>query len=204
MFLIYKPMLLSILDDHILKRPLNEYDCEIVCRQLIGGVAWIHQNEVIHRDIKPSNMGLQSLHPPVAMIFDFGHSTTDTSSLDHYKGTISYLAPEVLKIKYLRSKIPYTKCVDNWSLGICICELVFRKHWPSDAVLVRNSHSNKPEGFSLGPWKEFRGLLDGREGPLVEVTKKMLVVEPVKRITSSEAADYLNKRPATNPSISEY
>ena len=182
MFLIYKPILLSVLDSHISEHPLDEHACETVCRQLIDGLAWIHQNLIIHRDIKPANMGMQSFSPPVSMIFDFGHSTTEISSTDHYKGTVAYLAPEVLNLKYRKSTTPYTNAVDTWSLGISISQLILHKHWPPQPLVIKSPGSRNGDDYSMDPWEEFRALLNNRkQSPLVQTTLKMIEENPKLR-----------------------
>ena len=77
----------------------------------------------MHRDIKPDNLGIVGLVSPKAVIFDLDSATCDATSIDHFQGTLSYLAPEVVALKtWKRDKEPlpppYGRKVDVWALGI--------------------------------------------------------------------------------------
>jgi serine/threonine protein kinase len=52
----------------------------------------------MHRAIKPDNI-LASPYPTRAVIIDFGCASWETSSKDHMKGTVRYLAPEIIVLK---------------------------------------------------------------------------------------------------------
>lgn len=108
--------------------------------QILAGVRHIHDKQLIHRDLKPSNI-LFTLDGKLLKICDFGLSSwslnayykpvQSSSSLsinnDHHlqtslsfgMGTPSYAAPEQLK----QSK--YDHCVDIYSLGIILFELIY-------------------------------------------------------------------------------
>lgn len=131
-------------------RPMGVYDCYIVMRPLIettmGGILgfevpdedriklcmqaldaihFLHTHGCMHRDIKLENI-LALQNPLQAVIIDFGCATWDARSLDHGAGTIRYLAPEVLDIKYHTSAVPYTRSVDIWSLGLTMYQFMCR------------------------------------------------------------------------------
>jgi len=77
----------------------------------------------MHRDIKPNNLGIVGLVSPKAVIFDLDSATCDATSIDHFQGTLSYLAPEIVALKaWKRDKEPlpppYGRKVDVWALGI--------------------------------------------------------------------------------------
>ena len=83
----------------------------------------------MRRDIKLENMGVESLKPLEVFIFDFGCATSEKTSPDHGKGTIRYLATEVMKLKQGEAKEPYDKAIDVWSMGLCALELLYRVRW---------------------------------------------------------------------------
>ncbi|KAK5201811.1 hypothetical protein LTR16_001375 [Cryomyces antarcticus] len=94
-----------------------------------AGLAYVHQQGLMHRDIKLDNIGLvnnnNSGQPLRVVLLDFGHATRNPTSTNHMKGTIRYLAPEVIALKRTVASHtnPYTNKVDTWALGICIYEL---------------------------------------------------------------------------------
>lgn len=79
----------------------------------------------MHRDIKPDNIGVSGSSEQTLkyILLDFGHATRESSSKDHEKGTLRYLAPEVMALKYRKSTVPYDFRVDIWALGVTALEL---------------------------------------------------------------------------------
>lgn len=158
-----------------------------VCTQLLEALAWIHDNGIMHRDLKPQNMGLKSSSPPEAVIFDFGHATFDEASTDHMKGTIWYLAPEILDLKYRHSRAPYDRAVDVWSMGISLYQLICydRALWSGMQIFDRGRRAS---GYTLDPLDTVNKELD--QSPLKETAKvirSMIEVDSSLRITATDA-----------------
>ena len=88
--------------------------CEII-HKLCAAVYYLHSYGIIHRDLKPENI-IMTDHTDNADIrlLDFGLSKIlgPSEKCSEPFGTISYVAPEVLKQKY------YGREVDIWSIGI--------------------------------------------------------------------------------------
>ena len=88
--------------------------CEIV-HKISMALYYLHSHGIIHRDLKPENI-LMTDNTDYAdvKLLDFGLSKiTGPNDLSNEPyGTLSYVAPEVLR------EIPYDKKVDIWSLGI--------------------------------------------------------------------------------------
>jgi serine/threonine protein kinase len=97
--------------------------------QVLEGLAHLHKHGIMHRDIKPTNMMIVSYQPIHAIIIDYGSATFDTRSTDHMCGTIAYLAPEVLRLKYEKTIAPesYDCLVDIWSMGLSAFQLFFQE-----------------------------------------------------------------------------
>ncbi|PCH42244.1 kinase-like protein [Wolfiporia cocos MD-104 SS10] len=89
--------------------------------ELSSALSYMHKQRIVHRDLKPDNILLDEL----------GHvHITDFNVAIHYSerrlhtsvaGSMAYMAPEVI------GQTGYTWCVDWWSLGVVVWELLFRK-----------------------------------------------------------------------------
>ena len=113
---------------------LTEEKCKIFLRQILSGVAFLHQENIIHMNITPYNI---IFHNKVCFpwntcryetnsiffqnsddglkIIDFGHSLqlpvdTATVKLSRMQGTLEYLSPEVLRCDQVRR--PYTENIE--------------------------------------------------------------------------------------------
>ena len=88
--------------------------CEII-HKLSMAIFYIHSYGIVHRDLKPENILMtdKSENADIRLL-DFGLSKIigPTEKCTEPYGTLSYVAPEVLKEK------PYDKSVDLWSIGI--------------------------------------------------------------------------------------
>merc|ERR1712154_86700 len=82
----------------------------------MGGVTWLHLNEIIHRDLKSANILLDKHFEP--RITDFGLSRMkDQSTLTAGTGTFQWMAPEVIQGK------KYDERSDIYSLAIIFWEI---------------------------------------------------------------------------------
>jgi serine/threonine protein kinase len=106
--------------------------------QMLEGLAFIHSEGCMHRDIRPENV-LVSSSPLQAVIIDFGCATFDKTSKDHMKGTIRYLAPEVIALKHgaASNDSKYNMSVDVWSLGLTAHELLSGSRTPRFSEITR-------------------------------------------------------------------
>ncbi|POS71867.1 MAP/microtubule affinity-regulating kinase [Diaporthe helianthi] len=88
--------------------------------QLVGAVAYVHQQNCVHRDLKLENILLDKNENVKLLDFGFAREYEGkTNYLQTFCGTICYSAPEMLKgEKYAGEK------VDVWSLGIILYALL--------------------------------------------------------------------------------
>lgn len=114
-------------------------------RQILRGLTYLHEREIIHRDIKGGNILVDN--KGVIKISDFGISKkVDSSMLSIHQpamstnnsstssgnkadnrppslqGSVFWMAPEVVK------QTQYTRKADIWSLGCLIVEMLTGKH----------------------------------------------------------------------------
>ncbi|KAM8823465.1 serine/threonine-protein kinase 17A [Spinachia spinachia] len=93
----------------------SEEDVKRLMRQILEGVSFLHQNNVVHLDLKPQNILLTSSSPLGEIkIVDFGLSRVVSShrELREIMGTPEYVAPEVLNYE------PISTATDMWSAGV--------------------------------------------------------------------------------------
>ena len=116
-----------------------------VIRQMLLGLAYLHDRGIIHRDVKLENCMFQSLEKDsVVKIIDFGlagvvrqplspmepSSTNKSQTPQNHTGkagTAIYLAPELMIVPLGKTPKYTTKC-DMWSLGIAAYILLTSEH----------------------------------------------------------------------------
>ncbi|XP_031548869.1 uncharacterized protein LOC116286486 [Actinia tenebrosa] len=165
-----------------------------LCLDVVKGLKYLHDNDVLHRDLKPSNI-LYKTHPKLCLkIADFGLSRRmdSTGSFSVYStnvGTKCWIAPEVLK-----SSKDYSKPSDIFSCGLLLHYILTVKKHPFAAAAVEGSKpvsllqthetqsnviNNKMEGWDDSICPEARHLV-----------KKMLDVDVIRRPTATDTSDH--------------
>ena len=145
--------------------------------QILLAIEYLHNNGYIYRDLKPENILIDK--DGNIKLTDFGlckmllseQSTTDTLC-----GTPEYLAPEIFK------KQSYTKCVDWFSFGILLYEMIcgslpFKLKNRKIEESVYHTKIEYPEKMSL----EARDTIG-----------KLLEIEPEKRLGYNSCEEIKN------------
>ena len=141
-------------------------------QQIICAVEYCHRHKIVHRDLKPENLLLDEfLNVKIA---DFGLSNimTDGNFLKTSCGSPNYAAPEVIS-----GKLYAGPEVDVWSCGVILYVLLVGR-LPFDDEYIPTLFKKIAQGNYAVP----NYLSSGA----VNLIRKMLVVNPVHRITVQE------------------
>jgi len=179
---------------------------KIIFYQIILGTRYLHCNKVLHRDLKPQNLLIDdSLRIKIA---DFGLSRGYTIPIRPYTKevlTLWYRAPELML-----GTDQYSTPIDVWSLGCIMAELytkvpLFCGDSEIDQLYkifqaLGTPSENIWEGVTeLPAWnKDFpkwnggnlRALVPTMDNVAFDLFNRMIVMNPVKRISAKEALDH--------------
>ncbi|KAL2968833.1 hypothetical protein AAZX31_15G046900 [Glycine max] len=159
------------------KYRLTDSQASAYTRQILSGLKYLHDRNVIHRDIKCANI-LVDANGSVKLA-DFGLAkATKSNDVKSIGGSPYWMAPEVVKLR----KHGYGLAADIWSLGCTVLEML--------TCQPPYSHLGKMEALSL--------IGKGHPPPLPESLStdardfilKCLQVNPNKRPTAAQLLDH--------------
>ncbi len=164
------------LNKFIKKNKKLSYDyTQFFYRQIVKGMKYLYDNNIIHRDLKSQNILLCT--NGVVKITDFGFVTVKDQNMmmNTLCGSPLYMAPEIMKNK------SYGANVDLWSAGILLYEmLVGEPPFTSDNIynLIK-----KIEQFNIY-------FPDDISDECKELILSLLKINPNERITFNEFFEY--------------
>ena len=167
----------ELFDYIVEKGRLVEDEARKYFQQIISGVEYCHRNMVVHRDLKPENLLLDSRGNIKLADFGLSNIMRDGHLLKTSCGSPNYAAPEVIS-----GKLYAGTEVDVWSCGVILYALLCGslpfddENIPNLFRKIKNGLFNLPNHLS----PHSRDLIS-----------KMLIVDPLKRITVPEVRQHL-------------
>lgn len=154
------------------KGKLDEDEARRFFQQIISGVEYCHHHKVAHRDLKPENLLLDSKGNIKIIDFGLGNVMHDGHLLKTNCGSSNYAAPEVID----HQLYPGPE-VDVWSCGVILYALLCGRlpfdddSFPRLYAKIRNGAYTVTSHMSQSA---------------KDLITKILVVDPIKRITIPE------------------
>ncbi|WP_294785922.1 protein kinase [uncultured Eubacterium sp.] len=109
--------LLTNLATHIKEKGMMTPDIIQMGIDILTGLEFCHESNLIHRDIKPGNIFVSDFGEYKIGDFGISKEIERTSTTLSQKGTKTYMAPEIIRME------PYGKLVDIYALGLTLYEI---------------------------------------------------------------------------------
>jgi len=160
------------------RRVFSEADAQMTTRQLLLAINYLHSEGIVHRDLKLENFMYEEKGSDFVKLLDFGFSKffEKHEEMEESLGTVSYVAPEVLSKSYSCGSC------DMWSLGVVVFVLL-------SGSMPFAGHTNQEiiQRIRRGRFVMGRQRWSSVSGAAADFVKKLLVLDPRKRLSARQA-----------------
>lgn len=174
----------TLFDEFLNQMDFTEKESRIIMQQIIEALDYLHGRKIVHRDVKADNILLQTTNgKTIVKLTDFGlarrlprDSDVITCGLE---GAPLYLAPETILAD------PIGPAVDIWACGVVMFLLLvgYPPFWQSDDKKLMSLIVKGRYNMAKRYWDQVS------EGA-TDLVKRMLVVQPHKRVTAVKALNH--------------
>mmetsp|Transcript_12718 Transcript_12718/g.20559 ORF Transcript_12718/g.20559 Transcript_12718/m.20559 type:complete len:310 (+) Transcript_12718:158-1087(+) len=184
---------------------LEEADIKSYMQMMLRGTAEMHKLWVLHRDLKPDNLLIGDDRQLKLADFGLARIVGDPDEeISYLVVTLPYRSPELL----FGAK-EYGVGVDIWSIGCIMAELMIRRIFlpgmsdedqlgkifymfgtPTEAEWPKMKSLNKFMQFTKHDAVDLRQVFGAYSKESIDLLKKLMEINPAKRITASEALEH--------------
>ena len=182
------------LNEYTNNNTLNEKECIKIFKQIVEGIKYLHDKNIIHCDLKLENIIINGQKEIKIIDLELAKICTEEEGFtsDIIFGTIEYLSPESYNLGI------YSKKSDIWSLGVILLFLLLIKKNTLEIDKKNICHLNS--GCNLDRYNEFKNYclqfeteMYGIHEKIISLLKKMLVFEDYNRINIDTIQEELKK-----------
>eukprot|EP00403_Amphidinium_massartii_P015291 CAMPEP_0178428868 /NCGR_PEP_ID=MMETSP0689_2-20121128/30506_1 /TAXON_ID=160604 /ORGANISM="Amphidinium massartii, Strain CS-259" /LENGTH=539 /DNA_ID=CAMNT_0020050667 /DNA_START=67 /DNA_END=1686 /DNA_ORIENTATION=- len=159
------------------KGRFSERSTAEACWQMLLALNYIHDHGIMHGDVKLENFMYDSNDSDHIKLIDFGFSKMRGQTAVKACGTLSYIAPEVLDLRF-------SSQADQWSLGVIVFVLL------SGRMPFFGDDKDQKNSIRLGSYVMKPELWCDVSTEAIDFTRQLLQVNPTKRLTSQRALEH--------------
>lgn len=159
----------------------NEEKASLIVRDILQGLAYLHEKGIVHRDVKPENiLTTGKTWPFTSKLADFGLSNfLNAGALESKVGTPYFCAREVVTNESYDSK------ADLWSLGVVTYEMLSGRK-PFEGSHTKSVLYAILDGRYTFPAKQFQYVsVEARD-----FISKLICIDVNKRLSALEALQH--------------
>jgi serine/threonine protein kinase len=162
---------------------LQELPAKVVVWQILEGLKYLHDNNIVHRDIKPENVLIAKEDPLVVQLTDFGFanfldpsSAAPQTDMKSMVGTGCYMSPEIIDAR------GHGKPVDLFATGVVLYRVITGR-LPFRGMSLQECYDQAMAGRTDFNSREWRGFSAAGK----QLCAALLDPQPERRPTATEA-----------------